>query len=136
MRQIALQKATFYQAKGRVSRSETRPFAFMPIMYGVSIYSLANQHNAITKENTDAGAHSATMFKFHKTQQKQRSPEHVIIYRNGLNRWANQPTNFFHGERHLSHTSSVNLNESALSLSNMSLSSFVVQGSTITAFSS
>lgn len=34
MRQIALQKATFYQAKGRVSERETRPFAFMPVMYG------------------------------------------------------------------------------------------------------
>ena len=33
MRQIALQKAMFYQAKGRVSERETRPFAFMPVMY-------------------------------------------------------------------------------------------------------
>lgn len=56
--------------------------------------------------------------------------------RNGVSKWANHPTNFCHGVRHSSHISSVSLNECFLSRSNISSSSFVVQGSTITAFSS
>jgi hypothetical protein len=79
MRQIALQKAMFYQAKGRVPERETRPFAFMPVMYGNLILNptLPTMHHTIQRSINKQYQYTVRQISTMPLQKKTQMRDHI-----------------------------------------------------------